>query len=234
MREPIVIWDDQILDGRNRYRAAQAAGRNDYPVVEFEGSESDAMALVISGNLIRRHLTVSQRAMVAVELANMAQGQRTDLLQNLQKVSQADAARMLKVSTRSVAAAGKVKKADAELAAKVIAGKFSLSAADAQIDARKGRSPIAMTDKEPTPAPAAPPMPKKPKLRSLAAIGDDLQSLHDEICEHFEIATQKLEGRSDKWIDSEAGVEAQQRADSLDQAAGHLGDAIGALQESAS
>lgn len=55
-------------------------------------------------------LTESQRAAVAAKLANMAQGERTDRepSANLQKVSQADAAQMLNVSTRSVAAAAKV------------------------------------------------------------------------------------------------------------------------------
>jgi hypothetical protein len=47
---------------------------------------------------------------VAAKLANMGQGERTDLEHsaNLQKVSRADAAKLLNVSTRSVAAADKV------------------------------------------------------------------------------------------------------------------------------
>ena len=53
----------------------------------------------------------SQRAMVAAKMANMPQGERTDLepSANLQKVSQADAAALLNVSTRSVAAAVKIR-----------------------------------------------------------------------------------------------------------------------------
>ena len=56
------------------------------------------------------HAVNSQRSMVAAKLANMTQGQRTDIepSANLQNVSQADAAEMLNVSTRTVAAAAKV------------------------------------------------------------------------------------------------------------------------------
>jgi hypothetical protein len=61
--------------------------------------------LVISLNLHGRHLSESQRAMVAAKLANMRQGERTDLepSANWQKVSIRRAAEILNVSERSVA-----------------------------------------------------------------------------------------------------------------------------------
>jgi hypothetical protein len=61
-------------------------------------------------NELSRHLNESQRAMVAGKLANMRQGERTDVQPsaNLQKVRQDEAAELLNVSPRSVATAKKV------------------------------------------------------------------------------------------------------------------------------
>jgi ParB-like chromosome segregation protein Spo0J len=61
-REPIHLWQDQIIDGRNRYRACQIAGVE--PVIkriEFPGGEAEALAYVVSRNLKRRHLNAPQR-----------------------------------------------------------------------------------------------------------------------------------------------------------------------------
>lgn len=106
VREPIWMYQHQILDGRNRYRAAKQAGR-DVEIRSYEGD--DAVSFVISLNLHRRHLNESQRAAVAAKLANLSNGQKASSA-NLQStaVSQADAAKLLNVSTRTVAAAAKV------------------------------------------------------------------------------------------------------------------------------
>lgn len=114
VREPIWMYQHQILDGRNRYRAAKQAGR-DVEIRSYEGD--DAVSFVISLNLHRRHLNESQRAAVAAKLANLPvggsgnnqHGRNSANLQNSsQQVSQADAAKLLNVSTRTVAAAAKV------------------------------------------------------------------------------------------------------------------------------
>ncbi len=62
--EPIVLHEGQILDGRHRYQACQAAGVEPHFTV-FDGD--DPVAYVLSKNLHRRHLTSAQKAAIAVE-----------------------------------------------------------------------------------------------------------------------------------------------------------------------
>ena len=71
LNHPVILLDDEILDGRNRYRACVKVGIE--PKYEkFEGD--DPLAFVLSENLHRRHLTASQRAALAAEVANMTWG----------------------------------------------------------------------------------------------------------------------------------------------------------------
>ena len=98
--EPIVTLGGMILDGRNRYLACRKAG------VEPEFREGlpflchDATAYVLSKNLHRRHLTTSQRAMVAARLATLGDGQHKSA--TAIAVAQPEAAKLLNVSTDSV------------------------------------------------------------------------------------------------------------------------------------
>ena len=71
VREPIWIYEEKILDGRNRHRAAAVAGVA-CPTRPYEGD--DPVGFVVSQNLKRRHLSESQRAMVAAKLATLGTG----------------------------------------------------------------------------------------------------------------------------------------------------------------
>ena len=116
---PIVLLDGQILDGRNRYRAAQELGV-DCPMVEFTGT--DPLGFVIAANLERRHLSTAQRAAIAAEMATMrlgsnpgkghvvAEGPSVD--GPCPALSIAQAARAMGVSTASVESAKARKRTD--------------------------------------------------------------------------------------------------------------------------
>jgi hypothetical protein len=70
--DPIVLFEGMILDGRNRAAACERAGVEPR-YVQFGGGREDALILVISHNLKRRHLTKQAiaDAMVAAEDFNL-------------------------------------------------------------------------------------------------------------------------------------------------------------------
>jgi len=82
--EPITLFEEQILDGRNRYKACKELKI----IPKFENYKgNNALQFVISTNLKRRHLNESQRAMVAIEHrkvfdeeARSRRGLRTDIV----------------------------------------------------------------------------------------------------------------------------------------------------------
>src|SRR5271166_3981319 len=69
---PIVLFEGMILDGRNRATACERAGVA-LRYVQFQGGREDALILVISHNLKRRHLTKQgiADALVAAEDFNL-------------------------------------------------------------------------------------------------------------------------------------------------------------------
>lgn len=133
LQNKIILYEGKILDGRNRYEACGLAGvAPEYG--EYVGA--DPLAYVISLNLHRRHLSESQRAVVASRLANMRSGERTDLEPNanLQKViSQPEAAKMLNVSTRMVASVKAIEKAAPEKIKDIESGKTTVHQAEKEI-----------------------------------------------------------------------------------------------------
>jgi ParB-like chromosome segregation protein Spo0J len=70
--DPIVLFEGMILDGRNRAVACERAGVPPR-YVKFEGGREDALILVVSHNLKRRHLTKQAiaDALVAAEDFNL-------------------------------------------------------------------------------------------------------------------------------------------------------------------
>ena len=104
LREPIVTHEDKILDGRNRFAACAKAGKEP-DFVEYDGD--DPLGYVIDKNLHRRHLSESQRAMVASKMISAKVGRPTKNSANLH--NKKNAADLVNVSPRSVASATAVR-----------------------------------------------------------------------------------------------------------------------------
>jgi hypothetical protein len=107
----ITFFDGQLLDGRNRMKACEELGIEP-SIEEIEDSgdgKFDPFRWVLSVNLHRRHLTESQRAMVAAKLATLKRGdiktQRESSGVQICTPSMEQAAEILSVGRRSVASA---------------------------------------------------------------------------------------------------------------------------------
>lgn len=135
IHEPIVVYQGEILDGRNRYMAARDLGI-EFPVREFEGTEAEALAFVMSRNLHRRHLTQAQKVAAAAQAANMPVGRpKADIppiggVSSGQVLTTQQAAEAMGVATRTVERAKTVVRDGApELVAAMAAGKVAVSTA---------------------------------------------------------------------------------------------------------
>lgn len=140
--EPIVLLDGLILDGRHKHVGAQEA--DVVPTfAAFIGSDPIAY---VKKKILRQHLSPSQRAMFAAELAKLStsvvgensskNGGENGKPANLpvrdkdgSKLTQVEAAAALNVSERSVRDASRVSENSAALAEQVKAGEVSVSQA---------------------------------------------------------------------------------------------------------
>lgn len=132
---PIVLFEGKILDGRNRYRGCLLVGQEP-KTKEYRGK--DPLSYVLSHNLHRRHLTESQRAMIAAEIATRGRGGNHQSADLRIAPTQAEAADKLNVSQRSVTAAKQVlERGDDEIIEQVKNGQTSVTAAVASLPPKK-------------------------------------------------------------------------------------------------
>lgn len=159
VQEPVWLFEEKILDGRNRAKAALLCEKI-LPTKEFIGTREQALSFVVSRNLHRRHLDESQRAMVGARLKplfeaeahqnqvaslkqnqsdthtrSLSESEESPVLENLPKRVESvhahqKAAETVNVSTKSVQFADTVlKQGTPELVKAVETGQVAVSAA---------------------------------------------------------------------------------------------------------
>lgn len=160
--EPIVLYEDKILDGRNRWLACGEVGEK--PRFDYY-QEDQPVSFVISKNMNRRHLTASQKAMIATNVkpmleieARKRQGARTDLADFQELVPESSkqardkAGDLFGVSGRYVSDAELIKRKAPEYVEPIMQGEMTITDAkrkinrDSRIDSilekAKGINPI--------------------------------------------------------------------------------------------
>jgi ParB-like chromosome segregation protein Spo0J len=146
LQVPIKLFEGKILDGRSRHMACVELEKEWYPVdfkaEDFTRTTNDALAYVISMNVKRRHLTASQRAIIAARLVTTTLGgDRSVKLPT--EITQENVARLSGVAVKMVTDAKKVlNHSDPELAKKVLDGEVAVAAAAKQVrvEERKAKS----------------------------------------------------------------------------------------------
>jgi ParB-like chromosome segregation protein Spo0J len=116
LRKPIKKdAEGNIVDGRNRLRACMKAGVE--PAFSQLNEHDDILTIILQENVLRRHLTASQRAMIAADLSEATVGRPA---KDSTSVSSATAAKKLQVSRSSVADAKKILKDGDEALVKAV------------------------------------------------------------------------------------------------------------------
>lgn len=147
LRQPILVYRNQVIDGRERLRACNELGiPPQYKTVDV--TEKTVAEYIVSMNLKRRHLNDSQRAMVANSLAKLGKGKQAN---TAHAVTQAQASKMLNVSVDSIQRARIVEtEGIPELIQAVENGKLDVTNASsiARLDESKQAIVLEMDDKE--------------------------------------------------------------------------------------
>lgn len=166
-RQPVIFWKTLLVDGRNRMRACTELGIE--PLTMELPEDANPVQWIVSENIMRRHLSASQRAMYAAQIETLGRGgdRKSENFQGNTQEKQTgkiapsveDAAKTAKVSPRLVKDARKVLKDGApEVVDAVKSGKVSASEAAKVVrnekDKAKQAEVIKAKPEKPKPEPA--------------------------------------------------------------------------------
>lgn len=142
--DPIWLHEGKILDGRNRYKACNKLGIE--PAFrEWQGAGSP-INFVLSLNLHRRHLTSSQKAVVALRMLPMMEAEAKErqlagvpviLPEGIKHDSRDQAAALVGVSGKYVSDLKSIEKNAPKLMKQIESGKMSIPEAKREIGTAK-------------------------------------------------------------------------------------------------
>jgi FtsZ-binding cell division protein ZapB len=158
LRDPIVTFDGMILDGWHRFRCCENLGIP--PVLKPLGEGVDPVAFVQSVNLLRRHLTGSQRAAAVTACSTWAQSGENQHTRGGEVAASPTVAQMAKtaeVSPRTIQQAKQAQKSGLGDAVR-----------DGKVTAERAAELAKLPEPERQAAMAAP---KAPKAKMVAAPG---------------------------------------------------------------
>jgi len=140
---PVVLHNDQLLDGRNRLKACEELGITPTLIAWDAPDGVTAAEWIVSTNLQRRHLTSQQRAMLAADPdildvleAEALERQTRGVTEKIPEGSEsrAEAAKTFQTNERYVSDAKKIRKRKPELVEPVINGTLSLKEAKQKVE----------------------------------------------------------------------------------------------------
>ena len=116
--QPVAVWRGQIIDGRHRYQACQDLGIQ--APLKYLPNDADPVSYIMSANMSRRHLTPSQRSIIAEEIrtirpvVDMERGNNGNTTnsstEEFRRITQADMRDQLHVGHGSIDRAAKVRR----------------------------------------------------------------------------------------------------------------------------
>jgi hypothetical protein len=141
--EPIILHKGLILDGRNRYRACQMAGVKPQ-TEEFnpKATKRSPSEFVLSRNLRRRHLSVGQKAAIALEWSEQIQlgpNPEKNRRRGRPKAALTEAAKNIGMNEQRVFEVRQIRDANPALYREVRAGSRNLNSGLAEISTAQGR-----------------------------------------------------------------------------------------------
>ena len=149
VRNPIILYENMILDGRHRYLACKELGIEP-PTIEFEG-DACPVEYVYDINSNRRSLSPSQRAAVALALiplieveSKKRQARSTAVAPEAKGKSSEIAAKATGASPRMVEAVKSVAKKKPELVEKIKTGEIPVAQAEQEI--KQEEEPVSSKD----------------------------------------------------------------------------------------
>lgn len=172
LREPILLNHDGsvLIDGRNRLAACKAVEIEPRFDRLPEMTETQTLDLIVSKNLARRHLTPTEKAIIALELeeryasatklgrppkregkSGPESGVSPEPEDRTERESAARAARAVGVSPASVKRAKRIKNEDPELFEEMKAGNVKVTQAAKQVAQRAAEKKAKAVEEQPKP-----------------------------------------------------------------------------------